>query len=135
MESIPRTPAPRPVSPGEVARVLSLSNERARWHEREKTAFRWGYQAGVRAAWHEAFEAGYAACERDDTAERRALAGDLVNPGAGAGRRLMAATAWARREAIAHWDSFAAKAWATPAHARTEVQRAVVRAGIRGGGR
>src|SRR5205085_1764176 len=44
------------------------------------------------------------------------------------------AEAQARRDATAQWDRFIAAAHATPARARTDVQRAVVGAGLTAGG-
>jgi hypothetical protein len=123
------------VSAEDQRRILALSGERARARAREAAAFRAGYQAGAGQVWAQAWEAGYRECERDDWRARSALAEPLLHPGAVAARLLQAAESHARREADAHWHDFIRRSHDTPDRARTDVQRAVVRAGLAGGSR
>lgn len=135
MLNLPQRHAPGPalpVHPDDRRRILQLSGERARWRQRVAAAFRSGYQAGATAARHDAFEAGYRAAEADELAARRAITRQvLARPADGWQQRLRAAEADAARAATAQWDGFLARAHAAPAHARTDVQRAVVGGGLR----
>jgi hypothetical protein len=124
-------PAP-PVHPDDRRRILQLSDERARWRQRVAAAFRSGYRAAASGAWRDGFEAGYRAAEADELAARRSITRQvLTRPADGWQQRLRAAEADAARAATAQWDGFLARAHATPAQARTDVQRAVVGGGLR----
>ena len=69
---------------------------------------------------------------RQIEAARRAITRQvLARPADGWQQRLRAAEADAARAATAQWDGFLARAHAAPAHARTDVQRAVVGGGLR----
>lgn len=138
MLNVPQRAAPAPataVSKQDRRRILDLSAERAAWRRRVAAMFTAGYRAGQAAAWHDAFEAGYAAAGRDDWQIRHTAVERILHPGRDIDRRVQAAESHAARESAGHWRQFTAAAYAAPERARTDVQRAVVRAGLSGGTR
>lgn len=80
--------------------LLALAGERGQWVQRLLA----GERAGWDACWPVAFEAGWAAAEDFDEREHQAVAARVLQtPEQSVARRLRAAEAGCRRDALAHW--------------------------------
>jgi hypothetical protein len=109
-----------------VADLIERSDERQLYLDRILAAGLRGYHRGHA----DGYLAGYEAAEADMAAAWHDVAYPVAHPEAyrreAAARGLRAAEAGERRDAAEHERAFVARAWNTPAHLRTDVQKATV---------
>jgi hypothetical protein len=115
-----------PVPQAEVAALFERCDLHLAYERRVLAAWREGFARGREAGWQD----GYARAHAERDALWREFARPVADPQRyereSAARRIRAAEAGCRRDA-AEWErEFVARAFATPAHMRTDVQRATV---------
>lgn len=107
--------------------VLALSDERDMWEARELATGRRALREGLADGWRDGFAAGYQQAEIDMAADWARLTEPVAHPGRAAQRRIQAALAGERRDAVEHERRFVARAWNTHRRDRTLVQRSATR--------
>lgn len=105
--------------------ILGMSEERAIWAERERSAYRRGWQDGAASTGE--YERGWTDAETAAEAEFRSWADPIAHPERGMHRRLQAAVRGERMDAADHWETFTRRAYNTHPSTRTDAQVATCR--------